>query len=203
MQIPCQSSPISFSRRLLVRKASLLWAMDVAPQIAKEMLTPPLSPSPQLQRNQPFRVWERSRRPRNEVCHFRPAPIASPNEWLLLDGHERSLLRNIHTELDKRTDSETADSIRQSIIILFEVLLEYELDRYTLDIGRMEMLLENPSQFRLGCLIEYFWEDELAINGTILPEDYASEQGLWTNNEFKGDLQIFHVYERGKSTSGA
>ncbi|KAF7627903.1 hypothetical protein AFLA_003271 [Aspergillus flavus NRRL3357] len=74
--------------------------MDVAPQIAKEMLTPPLSPSPQLQRNQPFRVWERSRRPRNET---------------------RGLI------------------------------------------------------FRLGCLIEYFWEDELAINDLIsLPQLYQA-----------------------------
>lgn len=33
-----------------------------------------------------------------------------------IDGHERPLLRNIHTESDKSTVRETADMIRQAII---------------------------------------------------------------------------------------
>lgn len=38
------------------------------------------------------------------------------------DGHERSLLRNIHTELDKTTDRESAGMIRQAIVSLFRTL---------------------------------------------------------------------------------
>lgn len=101
------------------------------------------------------------------------------------DGHELSLLRNIHTKLDKTTDRETADMIHQAIVTLSTVLLAYELDRYSLDIGKTRVLLDASPSFELSYSIEYFWEDEIAINGTILPEEYPSKYGLWTNNDHK------------------
>ena len=34
------------------------------------------------------------------------------------DGHERSLLRKIHTELDKMADKKMADTICQAVVVL-------------------------------------------------------------------------------------
>ncbi|KAL6228591.1 hypothetical protein BDW75DRAFT_246581 [Aspergillus navahoensis] len=93
----------------------------------------------------------------------------------LTDGHERSLLRNIHTELDKTTDRVSTGMIRQ--------VLE-AADTWC------------ASQLELSSSIEQYWEDEFAINGTIFPEDYTPKRGLWTNDEFKGNLRISHVLER-------
>lgn len=89
--------------------------------------------------------------------------------------------------------------IRQAIVSLLRVLLVYELGRYSLDVGKL-WILSAPSQLEPSCLIEQYWEDELAINGTNFPEDYTSKQGLWTNDEFKGNLRISHVLERSGPT---
>jgi hypothetical protein len=62
------------------------------------------------------------------------------------DGHERSLIRNIHAELDKLTDRKTAEMLRGDIFNLFKILLQYELGIYTLSLERMRIQLENSSQ---------------------------------------------------------
>lgn len=74
--------------------------------------------------------------------------------------------------------------------LMYTVPLKYELDRHSRDIGRMQIPLAYLSQFNISCSIEYFWEDALAIKSTILPEDYASKQGLWTNNKFRGEYLV-------------
>lgn len=72
------------------------------------------------------------------------------------DRHERSLLRDIHAQLDRMTDGKTAKEMHQGIAAVLETLLEYELDEYSIDIGKMRIPLENPSQFELSCSIAYF-----------------------------------------------
>lgn len=116
------------------------------------------------------------------------------------DGHERLLLQDIHAQLDKMTDEKTAKEMHQAIVTVFKTLLKYELDRYSIDIGKMRIPLENLSQLEVSCSIAYFWEDELAIKGITLPEDYASKSGLWINDEIKESLGISHVYQRIGST---
>lgn len=90
--------------------------------------------------------------------------------------------------------------MHQAIVTGFEALLNYEFKRYSFDsfnIGKMQI---PPEILELSCSIEYFWEDELAIKGTTLPEDYASKSGLWINDEIKESLEISHVYQRTGST---
>lgn len=112
------------------------------------------------------------------------------------NGHERSLLREIHAQLDKETDEKTVREIRQAIVIFFERLLQLELDRYSLDIGKT-LPLKNLHPFKLGYSIDYFWEDELAIKGKLLPLlDETSRSGLWTNTEAMESPEKLYVYQQ-------
>lgn len=52
--------------------------------------------------------------------------------------------------------------IHQAIVTLSTVLLAYELDRYSLDIGETRVLLDASPRFELSYWIEHFWEDEIA-----------------------------------------
>lgn len=61
------------------------------------------------------------------------------------DGHERSLLRNVHAELEKSTDDEMAKAMRQDVVTALRVLLGYELDVYTLNLERIRISLKNLS----------------------------------------------------------
>ncbi|KAL2801609.1 hypothetical protein BJX63DRAFT_416966 [Aspergillus granulosus] len=65
--------------------------------------------------------------------------------------------------------------IHQAIVTLSRVLLAYELDRRSLYIEKIWVLLDASSHFELSCSIEHFWGDEIAINGTILPAEYTSK----------------------------
>ncbi|KAL4860943.1 hypothetical protein BDV12DRAFT_191402 [Aspergillus spectabilis] len=47
--------------------------------------------------------------------------------------------------------------IHQVIVTLSRVLLAYELDRYSFDIGKIRVLLDASSHFELSCLIEHVW----------------------------------------------
>lgn len=61
------------------------------------------------------------------------------------DGHERSLLRNVHAELEKSTDDEMAKAMRQDVVTALRVLLGYKLDVYTLNLERIRISLKNLS----------------------------------------------------------
>ncbi|KAJ5982056.1 hypothetical protein N7451_012156 [Penicillium sp. IBT 35674x] len=111
------------------------------------------------------------------------------------DGHERSLLRHIHAQLDQMVGG-SARKMHQAIITGFETLLQYELQRYSTDIGNMRMPLQASAQLEVSCSIAWFWEDELAIEGMELPENYASTSELWTNDEVSESLGKSYVFKR-------
>lgn len=114
-------------------------------------------------------------------------------------GHERLLLRDIHAQLDKLEDR-AAKELRKTIVAAFEMLLEYELNKYCEVIGKMQISTANPSQLEISSSIAYFWEDELAIKGAALPEDYPSKKGLWIHNEIKESLGMSLANQRINST---
>lgn len=102
------------------------------------------------------------------------------------EGHEQLFVRNIHAELDKLTDTKTAEILRGDIYNLFKLRLKYELEKYALILESMGVPPENRSKLELSCSIEFFWQDELVIRGGTLPEDYTSRFGLWRDIEFRG-----------------
>ncbi|KAF9882587.1 hypothetical protein FE257_006230, partial [Aspergillus nanangensis] len=53
--------------------------------------------------------------------------------------------------------------MHQALVNGFETALEYELRRYSIDIGNMRIPLQTTSQLELSSSIAWFWEDELAI----------------------------------------
>lgn len=108
-------------------------------------------------------------------------------------GHERSLLRELHAQLEKFTDEKTATEMRQMVVTIFEKMLEVEFANDIAVIGEMRIPPENPS-LELSCSIEYFWEDELAIKGITLPG--VSETGVWTNDEIGRGLGFSTVNTR-------
>jgi len=111
------------------------------------------------------------------------------------DGHERSLLLHIHDQLDKRVDG-TVKKLHEALITSFETVLEYELRRYSIDIEKMQIPRQISTKLEVGCSISWFWEDELAIKGINLPQNYASKRGLWIKDEIKESLRKTYVYER-------
>jgi Holliday junction resolvase RusA-like endonuclease len=104
-------------------------------------------------------------------------------------GHERSLLREIHAQLEESTDEKTATELRQTLVTLFEAMLRCELDRHIALVMEMRVPYENLS-LELNFSIEYFWDDELAIKGITLPGDYLSETGVWKNDEVEQGLAM-------------
>jgi hypothetical protein len=117
------------------------------------------------------------------------------NAELNAEGHERSLLRHIHAQLDQMLDG-SANKMHRALVAGFETYLEYELRRYSVDIGNMRIPLQTTTQFEVSSSIARFWEDELAIKGVKLPENYASKSGLWIIDEVKESLGKYYVYKR-------
>lgn len=111
------------------------------------------------------------------------------------DDHERSLLRHIHTQLDQMVVG-SAKKMHRAVVTGFETALEYELRRYSIDIENMRIQLPTLAQLEISSSIAWFWEDELAIQGMKLPENYASQTGLWINDEVKESLGKSYVYKR-------
>jgi hypothetical protein len=102
-------------------------------------------------------------------------------------GHERSLLREIHAQLEESTDEKTVTEMRQTLVTLFEAILRCELDRHIALVMEIRVPYENLS---LSFSIEYFWDDELAIKGITLPGDYLSKTGVWKNDEVEQGLAM-------------
>lgn len=115
------------------------------------------------------------------------------NAELNAEGHERSLLRHIHAQLEQMLDAGPAKKMHQALVAGFETALEYELRRYSGDIGNMRI---PTTQLEVSSSIAWFWEDELAIKGMKLPENYTSKSGLWINEEVKESLGRSYVYKR-------
>ncbi|KAL4985106.1 hypothetical protein BDW68DRAFT_189913 [Aspergillus falconensis] len=67
---------------------------------------------------------------------------------------ERLIWKSL-TNLDKTTDMVTTHMMRQAGATLFGVLFPYELDRYPLHMGKIRLLLDLSSQFKLSSSIEY------------------------------------------------
>lgn len=111
------------------------------------------------------------------------------------DGHERSLLRHIHAQLDQMVDG-SARKMYHAVVTGFEAYLQYEFQRHCIDLGNMRMPLQTLNQLDVSCSIAWFWEDELAIKDMKLPENYASRSGLWINDEVKESLGKSCVFKR-------
>lgn len=86
--------------------------------------------------------------------------------------------------------------MHEALVTSFETVLEYELRRYSIDIEKMQIPRQISTKLEVGCSIAWFWEDELAIKGINLPENYASKRGLWIKDEVKESLGKTYVYER-------
>lgn len=112
-------------------------------------------------------------------------------------GHERSLFQHLYTRLDELT-KEKAEELRKSIINAYETMMEFELDMYCEELGKMKVPSASASQLELSMSGEVFWEDQLAIKG--MTSTVRSKDGQWINEEIDEMSSVSYTFTNRTTT---